>query len=198
MHSDSDNNAPRFAQRNSKRHIFEATKNRQPQEICPKNSFHKNFHHRCHVSQEPLIQRVAQCIMCPHFQVRNPIFKRKGGEAWGGEKFHFYVDVKGFMIYIMIIKAFDKIYSIREMNYQPWYRIYFSTTKKEILKNKKSGKDVPSFLAFWWGIWIQWTKKGTFYQQKKNRQTWLWPSFPHARWRNEPCSYGTMTTLYDS
>ena len=72
VHSDSDNYAPRFAQRNSKRHIFEATKNWQPQELCPKNSFHKNFH-RCHVSQEPLIQRVAQCIMCPHFQVRSPI-----------------------------------------------------------------------------------------------------------------------------
>ena len=43
-----------------------------------------------------------------------------------------------------------------------------STTKKDIFK--KSGKDVASFLAFWWGIWI--------YQQKKKRQTWLWPSFP--------------------
>lgn len=29
---------------------------------------------------------------------------------------------------------------------------------------------MASFLAFWWGIWI--------YQQKKKRQTWLWPSFP--------------------
>lgn len=38
-----------------------------------------------------------------------------------------------------MIKSFDKIYSIREMNYQPWYRIYEHNEKRDL---KKKGKDV--------------------------------------------------------
>lgn len=93
------------------------------------------------------------------------LISRSGTRKWGGVKIQiFYGDFWRIYIYNMI-KSFDKIYSIREMNGSTLLQDLWAQQKKRSLKN--SGKDVASFLAFWWGIWIQWTKKGTFYQQKK-------------------------------
>ena len=68
-----------------------------------------------------------------------------------------------------MIKSFDKIYSIREMNYQPWYRIYFSATKKRDLKKKRKGCALfPSILV---GDLDSVNKKGHILSAEKKRQT---------------------------
>lgn len=59
---------------------------------------------------------------------------------------------------MIIIKAFDKMYSIREMNGSTLLQDLWAQQKKRSLK-KQAERMLASFLAFWWGIWI--------YQQKK-------------------------------